>query len=347
MIYLRHSAKSCVKKQPSAGWRWRLAAAFGLFFLAAGGTPAQQINPDQYSGMSWRLIGPFRGGRVTAVAGIPGRPAVYYMGTPGGGVWKTTDGGRVWKPIFDAAHVASIGALALAPSNPDIIYVGTGEQTEGDGVFKSTDAGATWTNVGLRDTKLITSVLVDPRNPDLVLVGALGQFGGTGTTRGVYRTADGGKTWNKVLYLDEKTGVVDMCMDPGDHRVVYAALWRPNLNFGPPVPRKKDEKPDAAIYKSTDGGATWKQLDGKGLPDGNRGRIGVTVAPGDRGRRVFVIMDQGLFRSDDAGATWRQITKDPRVIGNFYFSRIFVDPKNADMVYSLSLDRRRPDFRLL
>jgi photosystem II stability/assembly factor-like uncharacterized protein len=333
MIHLRRSAKSCAKKQRSAGWRWRLAAASGLLLLAAGSTPAQQVNPDMYSGLSWRSIGPFRGGRVTAVAGIPGRPAVYYMGTPGGGVWKTTDGGRVWKPIFDDVHVASIGALALAPSNPDIVYVGTGEQTDGDGVFKSTDAGATWTNVGLRDTKVITSVLVNPRNPDIVLVGVLGQFAGAGPARGVFRTADSGKTWNKVLYVDEKTGVVDMCMDPGDHRVIYAALWRPNLNFGPPVPRKKDEKPDAAIYKSTDGGATWKQLDGKGLPDGNRGRIGVTVAPGDHGRRVFAIMDQGLFRSDDAGATWRQITKDPRVLGNFYFSRIFVDPKNADMVY--------------
>src|SRR5713226_4127358 len=164
---------------------------------------AQQYDPDSFSAMKWRLVGPHRGGRVTSVAGIPGRPAIYYFGTPGGGVWKTTDGGRVWKPIFDAAHVASIGALALAPSNPEIIYVGTGEQTEGNGVYRSEDGGAKWAQAGLSDTKIITSVLVDPKSPDTVLAGSLGEFGAASDARGVFRSTNGGRTWTKVLYKDD------------------------------------------------------------------------------------------------------------------------------------------------
>jgi photosystem II stability/assembly factor-like uncharacterized protein len=313
-----------------------LPVLLALVLLGAAAATAQQVNPEQYSGLRWRLIGPHRGGRVTAVAGIPGNPAVYYMGTPGGGVWKTEDGGGVWKAIFDSVPVASIGALALAPSNPQIVYVGTGEQTEGRGVYKSRDGGATWTNVGLEDTKLITAVLVDPRNPDVVLVGARGPWGGPGApapaspARGVFRTLDGGRTWNKVLYKDEHTGVVDMCFDPNDQRVVYAAL----LHAGPGLgqARAKGEQ-DGWIYKSTDGGATWKPLSAQGLPTASRGRIGVAVAPGNRGQRVFAIMTQGLFRSGDAGATWRQVTKDPRVVGSGYFSRVFVDPRDAQTVY--------------
>ena len=305
-------------------------AAVGAALLISTSVFAQQVNPDLFSGMKWRLIGPHRGGRVTAVAGIPGNPAVYYMGTPGGGVWKTTDGGEVWKPIFDSVPVASIGALALAPSNPEILYVGTGEQTEGNGVYKSTDGGATWKNVGLEDTQLITAVLVDARNPDVVLVGARGTTGTASAARGVFRSLDGGKTWTKTLFKDDHTGVVDMCSDPGDHRVVYAALQSGTV--GPGQPRARREQ-DAWIYKSTDGGATWKSLSEQGLPTEGRGRIGVAVAPGNRGQRVFAIMTQGLFRSDDAGATWRQISHDPRVVGNGYFSRVFVDPKNAQVVY--------------
>jgi len=289
---------------------------------------SQQISPDAYSGMRWRLIGPHRAGRVTAVAGIAGQPNEYYFGTPGGGVWTTIDGGRVWKPIFDDVHVASIGAIAVAPSQPRTIYVGTGEQTRGSGVFKSTDAGATWTNVGLADTDFINGILVDPTDANVVLVGAAGDVLAS-PSRGVFRSTDGGKTWVKALFKDDHTGVVDLCFDPGNPRVLYAALaiLRPDRG------EKAPEGPDAWIYKSTDEGVTWQSAGESGLPPEHRGRIGLAVAPGNGGRRVFAIMNQGLFRSDDAGATWQRITEDARIVGSFYFSRVFVNPKNADVVY--------------
>jgi photosystem II stability/assembly factor-like uncharacterized protein len=285
--------------------------------------------------MRWRLIGPYRAGRVSAVAGVPGK-AIYYMGTPGGGVWKTSDGGRVWNPIFDDVHVASIGAIAVATSNPDIIYVGTGEQTPGNGMYKSTDAGATWTHVGLVDTKYISCVIVDPRNPDTVIVGVLGHpilgTAAASNARGVYKTTDGGKTWTKTLYKDDIAGVSDMVADPNNPRVLYAGVWHPRDFRSPPEPGKETEQ-NAWIYKSTDEGSTWKQLDGDGLPPEPLGRVGLAVAPGDRGRRVFLIADPGLFRSDDGGENWRQITKDPRITGNFYICHVYVDPHNPDIVY--------------
>lgn len=302
------------------------------FFFSARNLAAQQLNPSLFDAMRWRLIGPYRAGRVTAVAGVPGNPAIYYIGTPGGGVWKTTDGGVVWKPIFDAEHVASIGALALAPSNTSIIYVGTGEQTRGSGVYKSADAGATWTNVGLRDTHYINSVLVDPRNPNIVLVGAMGDATPS-DHRGVYKSTDGGKTWKKTLFQDNMTGVADMVMDPNNPRVLYAAMWRPVFRLFFAMSGKPEPGPDAWIYKSGDEGSTWKRLDGDGMPPGKWGRTGLSVAPGNHGRRVFAIVSEGLYRSDDAGENWRKITEDPRVVGNGYFSRVFVDPQNRDVVY--------------
>jgi photosystem II stability/assembly factor-like uncharacterized protein len=298
---------------------------------------AQQISPEWYSGMRWRLIGPHRAGRVTAVAGIAGQSSQYYFGTPGGGVWKTTDAGRVWKPIFDDARVASIGAMAVAPSDPHIIYVGTGEQTQGSGVFKSTDAGATWTKFGLSDTNSINALLVDPRDPNVVLVGAFGDPFVSGPSRGVFRSTEGGKSWVKVLFKDEHTGIVDLCFDPNNSHVVYAAL------SSLPLPRgeKSPSGPDAWIYKSTDEGATWQPAGESGLPPEHRGRIGVAVAPGNNGRRVFAILNQGLYRSDDAGATWQRSTEDARIVGNFYFSRVFVDPNNADVVYVMQTSTYR------
>jgi photosystem II stability/assembly factor-like uncharacterized protein len=317
-------------------------AAITLVRSTASAAPQQDASSSAFSALRWRLIGPFRGGRVTSVAGVPGQPSVFYMATPGGGIWKTTDAGRVWKPIFDKVPVASIGAIAVAPSDPNIIYAGTGEQAEGRGVFKSTDAGATWASAGLSDSRFISSVIVDPRDPQIVYAGAYGQifiFGGNNSTsaRGIYKTTDGGKNWNRVLFKDDKTIVMDMCMDPGNHKVLYAALWTPNfgaMGGGAAKPASSQPPPpDSIIYKSTDAGEHWAPVAGKGLPALNLGRIGVIVAPGDKGRRLYAIMNQGLFRSEDAGNSWEQITKDPRIIGNFYFSRVFVDPRNPDIVY--------------
>ena len=300
----------------------------GTFVLIFSVVALAQAVPGAYDSMRWRLIGPFRAGRITSVSGVPGDPAIYYAATPNGGIWKTTDGGRMWKPIFDAERVASVGAVAVAPSQPDIIYAGTGEQGRGNGVYSSTDAGATWSNVGLANTHFIANLIVDPRNPELVLVAANGDAE-PGPDRGVFRTTNGGKTWNKVLFRDSDTGAVDIGFNPDNPREVFAALER-----RPPQGEKKPPAgPDAWIYRSNDEGATWQLVPGKGLPEKDLGRIGVAMAPASRGQRVFAIMNQGLFRSDDGGNTWRQITKDPRAIGNGYFSRVFVDPKNADIVY--------------
>jgi photosystem II stability/assembly factor-like uncharacterized protein len=299
---------------------------------AAAQTPV--VDPNLYSAMRWRMIGPYRAGRVSAVAGVPGDAATYYMGTPGGGVWKTTSGGATWKPIFDDQHVASIGDIAIAPSNSNIIIVGTGEQTAGDGVYRSSDAGATWTNIGLKESRFISTVLIDPRNPNIIVVGVLGHpilgVGAPGETRGVHRTTDGGKSWTQTLYRDDMAGVSNMTADPDNPRILYAALWKPfDFRAGPP------ETPgqDSWIYKSTDEGATWKPTSEEGLPATARGRVGLAVAPGSKGQRIFAIMEPGLFRSDDGGAHWRQITKDPRITGNLYICRVYVDPKNPDMVF--------------
>jgi photosystem II stability/assembly factor-like uncharacterized protein len=321
----------------------RFASTFLLTFclLLSAHLRAQQVDPNLYSGMKWRMIGPYRGGKVNAVAGIPGDPAIYYFGANGGGVWKTTDGGTVWKPIFDSQPVASIGALALAPSNPKIIYVGSGENnvysdiTYGNGVYKSADGGETWQHLGLEDTRHIARILVDPRNPDIVLLAAMGHSYGPNAERGVFRSADGGRSWKKVLYKDDVTGAVDLCFAPGDPHVVYAALWHP---IRKPGQSGTTFGPGSGIYKSTDEGLTWTQLTGHGLPPGDWGRIGVAVAPGTHGRRVYAIIeakdkDNGLYRSDDGGANWERATTDDRIVGFWYMSEIFVDPKNPDVVY--------------
>ena len=311
----------------------RISIAIFVFVSAFAQLNAQEITPGLYSGLRWRLIGPFRGGRITGVAGVPQQPSLYYVGTPGGGVWKTTDGGQVWQSIFDHERVASIGAIAVAPSNPNIIYVGTGEQTRGNGVYKSTDAGATWSNIGLPDSHTITALIVDPHDPEEVLVGVSGDFA-SGDNRGVFRTRDGGKTWQKVLFKDSEHRIMDLNMSPDAPKVVYATVLRvPNA----PPPQGQPPQPpagqNAAIYKSTDKGATWSPVGGKGLPEEAMGRIGVAVVPGSRGNKVFAIVAQGLFRSEDGGANWQKSTTDPRIIGNGYFSRVFVDPANPDAVY--------------
>ncbi|MGA3298529.1 MAG: hypothetical protein ABSD87_00460, partial [Candidatus Acidiferrales bacterium] len=311
-----------------------LLSAFSLSAQQNATSSSSPIDPATYSAMRWRLLGPYRAGRVSAVAGVPGDPTTYYMGLPGGGVWKTTDAGRVWKPIFDSQDVASIGDVAVAPSNPNIVIVGTGEQTNGDGVYRSTDAGATWTNIGLKDSRYISTVIIDPKDPNIILVGVLGHpiLGALGPSenRGVYKTTDGGKSWKKTLYRDELAGVSNMAADPDNPKILYAGMWKPfDFRQGPP------EKPEqnSWIYKSVDEGSTWKPVSDSGMSADPRDRIGLAVAPGTKGQRVFAVMQTGLFRTDDGGATWRQVTKDPRIDGNLYICRVYVDPKNADTVY--------------
>jgi photosystem II stability/assembly factor-like uncharacterized protein len=307
-------------------WR-RLLTIFAISLMSASAF-AQQYDPNNFTAMRWRLVGPHRAGRVTAVAGIPGQPAIYYFGTPGGGVWKTEDSGRTWKQIFDAARTPSIGALVLAPSNPNIVYVGTGEQLEGNGVYKSTDGGTSWSNIGLKDSEHIASLIVDPHDPNIVLA-ATYDFASPGPQRGVFKTIDGGKTWNKVLFKDEKTGISDMCAAPDDPRVIYAATF--SFQLDPNNGRLSGT--GSQIFKSTDEGTTWQQVSERGLPTNPRGRVGVAVGRGTNGQRVYAIMNQGFFRSDDGGASWEQSTKDPRVLGSGYFSRTYADPQDGDVVY--------------
>ncbi len=313
-----------------------------LLALCAQHARAQQVPFSMYSEMKWRMIGPYRAGKVNGVAGIRGNAAVYYMGADGGGVWKTTDGGFTWKPIFDTESATSIGALAVAPSNPNVIYVGTGvntiygDVTYGNGMYKSTDGGQTWQHLGLEDTRHIARILIDPRNPDIVLVAAMGHSYGPNEERGVFRTSDGGKSWQKVLFKDNTTGAVDLCFEPGNPKVVYATLW--HLVWKADV---KDQPfdPGGGLYKSKDGGLTWTQVTGGGLPSANWGRAGVTVAAGMRGQRVYLLIDAkekkdaGLYRSDDAGATWKKATEDKRITGYWYMSEIFADPRNPDLLY--------------
>ena len=314
----------------------------GLFLLAAPALRAQRLDPALYAGLRWRCIGPFRGGRALAAAGVPGQPNVFYFGAVGGGVWKTTDAGRVWRPIFDAAPIASIGALALAPSDPNVIYVGTGEAdmrsdtSFGDGVFKSTDAGLTWRNIGLRETRHIGRILVDPANPNLVLVAALGRAYGPNPERGVFRSTDGGQTWQKVLYKDENTGAIELAFDPDNPRTVFASLWRarrPPWSTYAPL-----GGPGSGLYKSTDEGATWTQISGHGLPSGELGRIGLAVAAGTHGQRVYAVVDArqngGLYRSDDGGTNWTLVGTDRRIHQRgWYFGTVTADPHDPNKVY--------------
>jgi photosystem II stability/assembly factor-like uncharacterized protein len=324
---------------------------FRTFLLAAAGAAvllAQSFSPSLYSGMRWRQVGPFRAGRISAVAGIPGDPATYYLGTPGGGIWKSTSGGVTWKPIFDDAHQESIGSIAVARSNPNIVYVGTGDVSSveksvniGNGVWKSLDAGAHWQHIGLDDTNHVVSLVVDPKNPDIVLAAALGHTYARNEDRGVFRTTDGGRSWTKVLYKSDSLGAVNMVSDPDNPQTIFAALEEyltvpaagrggggggGGRGGGTPTP-------GAGIYKSTDQGQTWTYLTGHGLPDTNMGRIGLAVAGGTGGQRVFAVMTGGMYRTDDGGANWYRSTTDPRSNGSSYFSQVYVAPDNPDMVY--------------
>jgi photosystem II stability/assembly factor-like uncharacterized protein len=298
---------------------------------------------NPWKGLQYRLVGPFRGGRVVAVAGVVGQENVYYFGATAGGVWKTTDGGLNWKPIFDKAKDASpaIGAIAVSESDPNVIYVGTGEAcirgniVGGNGVYKSIDAGKTWKFVGLADTHAIGRIAVNPKNPDVAFVAALGHPFADNEERGIFRTEDGGKTWQKVLYKDAKSGGIDVVFDPSNSNIVFAALWQARR-----TPWSLDSGgPGSGLYRSIDGGTTWKELKGHGLPEGTLGRIGVTVS-GANPNRVWAVVEAekgGIYRSDDAGDTWHITTDDHRFRQRaWYYSHIFADPKSEDTVYILN-----------
>jgi photosystem II stability/assembly factor-like uncharacterized protein len=304
-----------------------------------------QAQVDFSQAMKWRMIGPFRAGRTVGATGVPGQPNVFYIGVNNGGVWKTTDYGHTWKPIFDDQPTGSIGALAVAPSRPDTIYVGSGEGLQrpdlstGDGIYKSTDGGKSWRNLGLRNAQQIGAILVDPRDPNLVYVAALGHPYGPNEERGVFRSADGGETWQRVLYKDENTGAIALAFDPKNSKVIYADLWSARQG---PWENGAWQGPGSGLYKTTDGGNTWQQLT-KGLPtfEQGLGRIGIAVAPSDS-NTVYATVDAtqlgGIYRSDDAGESWRRVGTDRRAWARGSdFAEIDVDPRNKDIIYTAAI----------
>lgn len=293
-------------------------------------------------GLQWRLAGPFRGGRALAVAGVPGAPETFYFGSVGGGVWKTENAGRTWAPLFDKEADASIGAIAVAPSDPSIIYVGAGEADmrndiqHGHGVYRSADAGKTWTHLGLDDTRQIGKILVDPGDPDIVYVAALGHAYGPNEQRGVFKSTDGGKRWVRTLFKNPDTGAIDLAMDPKDSNVIFASMWqtrRPPWSIYPP-----SNGPGGGLYRSTDAGMTWSQVNGGGFP-AFVGHVGVTISPADSDR-VYACVDTnnlkdgGVYRSDDGGVKWKLVNGDGRLwTRGWYFCGITADPKLKDVVY--------------
>ncbi len=292
------------------------------------------------AGYRWRNIGPDRGGRSIAVAGVKGRPNEAYFGAVGGGLWKTTDGGESWFPVTDGQiSSASVGAVAVSESNPNIVFIGTGESCirnnimPGDGVYKSTDGGKTWTHAGFEGVDAISKIRINPTNPDIIYVAAFGKYSEPSAERGVFKSTDGGKSWRKVLYRDDKTGAIDISIDQNDPNVLYAALWEAYRNEY----HMSSGGPGSGLFKSTDGGETWKEITrNQGMPSGVVGRIGVAVSPADS-KRVYALVENdsgGLFRSDDAGATWKLVNDDRSIRQRaFYYTHVFADTRNADVVY--------------
>ncbi len=323
-----------------------------LLLLPGAATAATKAAPEKagdrstvaklYDGLEFRNIGPYRGGRVTAVAGVRGQPLVYYQGACGGGVWKTVDGGSNWEPMSDKDFkTGSVGGLGIAESDPNVIYAGMGEApirgnvSHGDGVYKSTDAGKTWKNVGLQKTYQIARVRVHPKNPDLVYVAALGHVWGSNPERGIYRSKDGGKTWDRILFVSDKTGASDLVMDATNPRILYAGFWQ--------VHRKPwalvSGGPEGGIWKTTDGGDTWKKLT-EGLPEGIVGKVGIAVSP-VRPDRVWTLIESkdkgGVYRSDDGGEKWTRVNSENKLRQRaWYYTRIYADTKNPEAVYALN-----------
>ena len=322
-----------------------VVAAFSAPSLAAAGKKAGPPYPEAlYQAMHWRNIGPFRGGRSVAVAGHPDLPYTYYFGATGGGVWKTEDGGITWVNVSDSTFQwGSVGAIAVAESDPNVVYVGMGESclrgniSPGDGVYKSEDGGKTWKHMGLENTHFIGKIVVHPKNPDLVYVAAMGHVFGPNPERGVFRSKDGGKTWEKILYRNEKTGAIDIVMDPNNPRVLYAALWEAYRNPW----SLSSGGPGSGLFKSTDGGDTWEELTKRpGMPEGPIGKIGIAVSPAQRDR-VWAIVEAkkgGVFRSDDGGKTWHLLNSDSNLRQRaFYYTHIYADPKDPETVYVLNV----------
>ena len=316
--------------------------------LTAALVCAQPFDPALFAEMKWRMIGPYRGGRTKAAVGVPGRPGLFYIGATNGGIWKTTDYGHTWNPIFDDQPTGSIGAIAIAPSSPDIIYVGSGEGLQrpdlstGDGIYKSTDAGETWTHLGLRDGQQIPQIVVDPRDPNRLFVAVLGHPYGPNEERGLFKSTDGGRTFTRSLYKDENTGAIDVVLDPRNPDIIYAAMWEARQA---PWENGVFSGPGSGLFKSTDGGATWKPLT-KGLPTFEKdvvGRIGLTVAP-SLSSRLFATIETRksgeagfLFRSDDAGESWYRVSEDPYIVGRpSDFAEVKVHPRNPDVVFTAS-----------
>ena len=334
--------KSCVSGSGLwAGLVLGLACVLGSALqLSASPQSGELFDARLFEEMRWRSIGPARGGRVLGVTGVRGEPEVYYFGAVGGGVWKTNDAGRTWKPIFDAQPVASIGAIAVAPSNREVIYVGSGEAdmrssiSGGNGMYKSTDGGKSWARIGLSESRQIGRILVDPKDENRVFVAALGHAYGPNGERGVYRSNDGGKNWQRVFFKDENTGAIDLAFEPGNPQTIYAAMWqtrRPPWSVYAP-----SNGPGSGLYRSKDGGEHWEQVSGHGLPTEGLGRIGIAFAPSNV-QRIYVVVDAkegGLYRSDDAGQNWKRVSKEKRVWERgWYFGEVSVDPKDPDTVY--------------
>ncbi|MDH5610520.1 MAG: glycosyl hydrolase, partial [Cyclobacteriaceae bacterium] len=300
------------------------------------------IDASLFSGMAYRSVGPTRGGRATAVAGVPSRPFTFYMGSTGGGVWRTGDAGTTWQNISDGQiEAGSIGAIEVAPSDDQVIYVGTGSAclrgnvSGGIGMYRSTDGGAVWQPIGLENAGQIAKIVIHPSNPDQVWVAALGNAFMPNEERGVYRSDDGGKTWKKTLFLNKTTGAIDLAIHPANPRILYAAMWRAERKPWTII----DGSEDGGIYKSTDGGLTWDKLAGA-LPTGVLGRIGLAVSPANPDRVWAIIQAAaeeagGLYRSDDAGASWSRINRDHRLRQRgWYYSHITADPQDENTLYA-------------
>jgi photosystem II stability/assembly factor-like uncharacterized protein len=325
-----------------------LLAAVAPLLHAQRAAPAPAATPTDadLAALRWRLVGPFRGGRVGAVVGDPSKPLVFYMGAANGGVWKTTNAGQIWRNISDSVStISGVGAIAVAPSDPNVIYVGTGERdlredlTHGNGVWRSTDGGASWTSLGLAPTRQTGAIRVDPRDPDRVYVAAMGHAFAPNSERGVFRSTDGGASWKKVLFLDDSTGAIDLAMDPSNPRILYAAMWR--FQRAPWGMQQGGGR--TGIYKSTDGGDTWTSItDAAGLPKRPLGRIGLAVSPA-RPQRLWASVEApdssgGIFRSDDAGATWMRINGEQKFhVRAWYYSTLTADPVDENTVYVMNL----------